>query len=328
MKILIRLSLILSLNFPVYADDFITGHIFQMDSNFTHHAILVEKSTHRLFLFQNEQGTPKLLKTFQVATGKIRGNKFNQGDHKTPEGIYTFKEFHSGEELKAKFGEVGNMYGAGAFTTNYPNLMDKRQSKTGGGIWLHSTDDASRISKGLDSRGCVVTNDLDLKDISKFVELKKTPIIIVETAKFLLKDTWEKEKAEIAQVIQTWSNAWISKNFNDYINQYSSEEFVDKVRGPFKQFKNYKMNIFSIKDNPEIEFSDLSILMEKDYVVATMKQNYASKLVRDIGKKVLYLKKDSNYNWKIVGEEWKKLAPENHNISFSPSMRFFRNDEI
>ena len=67
---------------------------------------------------------------------------------------------------------------------NYPNIIDKRSGKTGGGIWLHSTNDETRIEKGLDSRGCIVTTNKELIEISNFIELNKTPIIVVENINF------------------------------------------------------------------------------------------------------------------------------------------------
>jgi len=306
-----------------FAQEFLPSNILQMDEQFSHHVILVEKSTHKLYVYQNDQNLPKLVKTYQVATGKIRGNKFVQGDHKTPEGIYQFLQFHAGEDLVKRYGEYGNIYGAGAFTLNYPNLMDKRAGKTGGGIWLHSTDDASRISKGLDSRGCVVANDEDLKDISKFIDLGNTSVIVVENANYLKKETWQNEKEEISKVINDWANAWANKDFETYISQYSSKEFYNRFKGDFSSYRNYKRAIFSRNEVPIIHFSNFSILAHKDYVIAMMKQNYSSQLVKDIGKKILYLKKDDNYKWKIVAEEWKKISEDN-SIAFTPSMRFFQ----
>ena len=55
-----------------------------------------------------------------------------------------------------------------------------------------------------------------------------------------------------------------------------------------------------------------------------MEQDYRSDLVQDVGKKVLYLKRDNNYQWKIISEQWHKL-PEETNIAFVPKMRFFKN---
>ena len=39
----------------------------------------------------------------------------------------------------------------------------------------------------------------------------------------------------------------------------------------------------------------------------TIEQDYSSDVIEDIGKKTLYLKKDENYQWKIVFEGFQKI---------------------
>jgi len=308
------------------AQDFFPAAIYQLDSKFTHHALVVEKSTHQLYLYKYEKDSPPvLLKKYQIATGKIMGDKGMQGDKKTPEGIYHFQRFFSSETLISKYGDTGLIYGAGAFTLNYPNEMDKRKGKTGGGIWLHSTDDDSRVSKGLDSRGCVVAIDADLKDISQYLDLNNTPTVIVQDLHFLSKQTWEKNKEDILGTVNTWMEAWKSKDFNSYINAYSVEEFIHPNKGRFNQYKSYKSLIFSRSEKPEINFSDVSILSNDEYAVVTLVQDYNSNLIKDIGKKTLYLKKNPKYEWKIVAEVFNKMNSDD-NIAFTPSMRFFNNN--
>lgn len=315
----------LSATSNAYTKDFLPANIYQLDSKFSHHILLVEKSTHKLYLYKNANSQPELVKTYQVATGKITGDKAVQGDKKTPEGIYQFQAFRPAAELIKLWGDTGLIYGAGAFTTNYPNIIDRRAGKTGGGIWLHSTDDDARVDKGLDSRGCVVATDLDLKDISRYIDLKNTPIVIVQNMHYLKKNTWQKNKDALATEIQKWADAWRNKDFETYINQYSKAEFHDPRKGSWSQFRTYKKAIFSRTESPEISFNHLSILTYGDYAVATMEQDYKSQLVQDIGKKVLYLKKDANYQWKIVAEQWSKLEDQLE-LAFVPSMRFFPND--
>jgi murein L,D-transpeptidase YafK len=303
------------------SDEYLPSAIFQMDSRFSHHVLLVEKSTHSLYLYENTNQLPKLVKKYQIATGKKKGDKLVQGDKKTPEGIYQFQRFHSNNELISKYGDQGLIYGAGAFTTNYPNIMDVRAKKTGGGIWLHSTDDDSRVSKGLDSRGCVVAVDADLKDISKYIDLKNTTMIIKHNLDFLRKDTWLKNKEDISNTIITWANAWKSKDFETYINQYS-KDFMDPRKGNFYKYRAYKRAVFARKDSPIISFRHISIMNHDEYAVVTMLQDYNSDVIQDVGKKVLYLVRDENYNWKITAEQWYKLE-ENSNIAFTPAPRFF-----
>ncbi len=324
------LFLTLVFTFSASAEDFMPSTIFQLDKKFTHHVIVVEKATHTLFLYQYDNQVPKLIKKYQIATGKKIGNKLIQGDKRTPEGIYFFQKFHSADNLIEKYGKTGLIYGAGAFTLNYPNVMDRRNGKTGGGIWLHSTDDDARVSKGLDSRGCVVAIDSDLKDISQYIDLENTPAIIVQNLNFITKETWLKNRDDVSDVITKWSQAWTNKDFDNYISSYSTKEFFSSSRGGFRAYKNYKRRVFSRKDKPVIDFRNISILHNGDYVIATMEQDYYSPIIKDIGKKTLYLKKNEHYEWKIIHESFQKLDA-NRNLAFTPSMRFFsenRKEEI
>jgi len=66
----------------------------------------------------------------------------------------------------------------------------------------------------------------------------------------------------------------------------------------------------------------ISILSMNDYAVVQLEQDYRSSVINDIGKKTLYLKKDSNYDWKIVGELWEKVEGTS-TLAFTPSDRFF-----
>jgi murein L,D-transpeptidase YafK len=325
----ISLFIALGIN-TVFAEvsEFMPSAIYQLDQKFSHHVLVVEKSTHSLFLYKNDQGSPQLIKKYQIATGKKKGNKLVQGDKKTPEGVYHFQKFHSAANLIEKYGKTGLIYGAGAFTMNYPNEIDARKGKTGGGIWLHSTDDDARVSKGLDSRGCVVAIESDLKEISQYIDLNNTPVVIVQNLNFLTKENWLTNKVQIQNLVKTWSQGWVNKDIESYISSYSKEEFRHPRKGSYNAYRNYKRRVFSRKDKPQIDFNNISILSNGNYAVVTLEQDYNSEIIKDIGKKTLYLKKDGNYNWKIVSEVFQKIVEEK-NIAFTPSMKYFSlgNDE-
>ncbi len=304
------------------ADDFYPSNILMMDSKFAHHVILVEKATHKVLLFENSDTHPKLIKTYNTATGKFKGNKAITGDHKTPEGIYSMYEFLSKEELFRRHGKYAEIYGAGAFPMDYPNFIDERLGKTGGGIWLHSTHDDNRISKGLDSRGCVVMQNADLREISQYIELQSTPIIVVQDVLYLSKSTWERNRKDINDAVSKWSKAWQSKDFDNYIASYDPQKFHDRSKGNYSAYKAYKKAVFSRPDSPEIKLDFISIMANLDYAVVHLQQDYRSSVINDIGKKTLYLQKNANYEWKIVGELWSKAEPGN--VAFAPSKRFFK----
>ncbi len=295
-----------------------------LDDKFSHHVILVEKSTHTLYLYENDKTMPKLVKSFPIASGKLKGDKASEGDHRTPEGVYTIYEFLSKDELFRRHGNYAKIYGSGAFPMDYPNFMDSLEKKTGSGIWLHSTDDDSRVFKGLDSRGCVVVQNADLKEISKYIELDRTPIIVVQDVFFLSQSSWERNRKDIHEAIKDWSDAWQNKKFDKYISHYDENQFFDRSKGRYSAYKAYKKAVFSRTDPWDIKFDFLSIMVGNDYAVVQLQQNYKSAIINDIGKKTLYLKKDKNYEWKIVGELFTKEGVESNVATFAPAMRFFK----
>ena len=154
-------------------------------------AIIVEKSTHRLYFYDGEN----LVKNFRVTTGKRRGNKQVVKDLKTPEGVYFLTEFLEDVDLPSR-------YGARAIVLDYPNPIDKFQGKTGSGIWLHGTDEPPRLARPYDSRGCVVMLNDDMLEVADLITLNSTPVVIVENLKSVSAEESRKEFERIARWFQ------------------------------------------------------------------------------------------------------------------------------
>ncbi len=313
---------------PSYCASYLPSNILQMDPFFNHHILIAEKATHQLFLFEyNPGGAPTLIKKFPMATGKVRGDKKFQGDHKTPEGIYRFTSFIPRSNLLKKYGKEGEIYGAGAFVMNYPNPHDRLNSKTGSGIWLHSTNDETRIEKGRDSRGCVVVANEHLKEISTFIELQKTSIIVVEKIEYLRQETWIKERKELNDFVNTWLRSWQEENIDVYLSHYSKQHFKTPSKRNFNSYKKYKSMVFSSPGRPDIMLKNISIFKSKNYVRLVFSQHYKSSRINDTGKKTLHLIRNNNYEWEIISEYWNKLNENESNIlsplAFKPTMRFF-----
>lgn len=298
--------------------------LLYLDNATSHHVIVAEKSTHKLYIYKNNKSFPELIETLDMVTGKKTGNKIFEGDYRTPEGVYFLNSFITNEELVRRYGEGGKIYGVGAFVLDYPNPIDKSNKKTGGGIWLHSTNDETRIEKGLDSRGCFVIKNKKLQEISKYIELTKTPFISVHEQKFVNEEVWLSNRVEIKNLVNSWLESWITEDIESYMESFHKEKFNDRFRGKFAAYKKYKRAVFSQPGSPSINLSNLTILASDEYATASFVQQYSSRTINDTGYKVLYLKKDKFHNWKIAGEVWRKIInPEEYVAKFSPSMRFF-----
>ena len=93
-------------------------------ANSQSHVIVVDALTSRLFLFENNNGVPKLKSDFYVTIGKNGTGKYVEGDQKTPIGVYFVTGFIPSEDLP-------DLYGDGAFPINYPNAWDRSHNHLG-----------------------------------------------------------------------------------------------------------------------------------------------------------------------------------------------------
>jgi len=112
------------------------------------------------------------------------------------------------------------------------------------------------------------------------------------------------------------------------MSYYHPAEFKD-VKGNWAKYKAYKSAVFNNPGKPKIDLDNISILQSKNYAVVTFTQKYQSNTINDAGKKILYMKQDDSYNWKIVSENFNKAGFEgNDKIAFEPSMRFFKDSDV
>ncbi|MCB9091173.1 MAG: L,D-transpeptidase family protein [Halobacteriovoraceae bacterium] len=303
---------------------FHVSNLIQLDPLFTNYVLLVEKKNLKIHIYKNNHGTPERVASFPIATGKVPGDKFIEGDKKTPEGVYQLYRFYNANELIQMYGDYGKIYGIGAFVLNYPNTYDSKLGKTGGGIWLHATDDDSRIEKGLDSRGCVVVTGENLKKISHYINLDlKTPIIVTEDIQYWDDKTFTNYKAELNNFVNNWVKTWQEQDLQGYLSHYSQNLYRPR-QGSFQAFSTYKKNVFNNTKDAQIAMHNVSILKHKDYAVIKMKQSYRSNLLDDTGLKTIVVKRNRNYKWEIIEESWSRINKSDSELAFTPSLRYFK----
>ncbi|EOI1630474.1 murein L,D-transpeptidase family protein, partial [Campylobacter jejuni] len=253
--------------------------------------------------------TDKILRVYSYEDGKIRkdfeqkeiitglmGDKKIEGDLKTPVGFY---------ELGRKFNPGDPYYGPFAFATTYPNLLDKVQGKTGGGIWIHGYPlDGSRLDE-FKTRGCIALFNNNLEKFAKVVQDKKVFVMTEEKEKIRAK------KDQIASLLAdlfTWKLAWTNSDTNAYLSFYDEQEFKRFDKMKFEQFASMKKSIFSRKEDKKIKFSDINISPYPNLENETMYrisfyEDYYTKNYQFRGDKILYVKIDSKGKMKILAEQ-------------------------
>jgi len=164
-----------------------------------HHAIAVDTSRSRLYLFENGPRGLRLVSDHYVSLGKHGVDKSIEGDQRTPLGVYFVSDRVGGGSLEQRFG-------AGAMQLNYPNALDKVRGRTGSGIYLHGVpfDTYSRPPK--DSDGCVAIANDELLMLMNTVPLHDTPVIITRRIHWVQDVAQRQHRAEILDAVNHWQS--------------------------------------------------------------------------------------------------------------------------
>ncbi|MBF0353145.1 MAG: L,D-transpeptidase family protein [SAR324 cluster bacterium] len=274
------------------------------------HVLIVDKSgcEVRVYRYQEQWGQ---VAQYKCTTGKKEGDKFKEGDERTPLGIYWLNNGWTGNELVSQYGDSAAIYGLGAFELNYPNYIDKLlYNKSGYGIWLHGTDKGEPSA----TRGCVSTSNSDLAEISRYIEFGQTPILIEEKVNYVTPDQIERQQNEILTFLDYWKKAWESDDLANFLSFYSKD--FQTPRFNYRQWQEYKQVVNSLNTNRRVEVSDISILKSKDLYSIQFLQRFTSDRTRDVGKKQLYLVQEAGL-YKILSENWEPEAVLPHKPSFN-----------
>jgi murein L,D-transpeptidase YafK len=266
----------------------------------TPYALVIDKSKNRLYVFRNQgEGLPpQLVDDFYIVLGQQVGDKMVEGDLKTPTGTYFVTSYIAAEKLPP-------LYGSGAFPINYPNEFDRKQQKSGFGIWLHGTDRSLFSRPPLDSEGCVVLTNEEFEHIRQYVELGRTPVVISEELEWLPHKDWQAQKNTIKDFIEEWRRQWEEGDLQAYLEMYAEDFWT--AQHDYRSWSRYKQQVFSSKTYQQVALSDLSLYEyprnddEPVMIVANFVQHYRSNNFNGDMRKRLYLVKQQD-QWRVLYE--------------------------
>lgn len=259
------------------------------------HALVVDTLKSRLYLYRNDNGRPRFVADYYITQGKLGAEKFKEGDKKTPIGVY-----HVTSSLPRQ--KVGDFYGTGAFPLNYPNEWDKRNGRSGHGIWLHGTPSDTYARPPKASDGCVVLSNRDLDDLSRNLQIGLTPVIISSSVEWLSFDDWARERNALTKQLDQWRIDWESRDPERFLRHYSSR-FKSSDQS-YDEFVRQKRQVNQGKEWIKVGLNNVSMFRnpgKDELVVVTFEQDYRSNNLANQMKKQQYWVRE-NGTWKIIFE--------------------------
>ncbi len=220
------------------------------------HAIAVDPSRARLYLFENGATGLRLIADFYMSVGKLGIDKTIEGDLRTPLGVYFVTNTLDPNSLK-------DLYGAGALPINYPNPYDLRRGKTGGGIWLHGvpSNQFARAPKATD--GCVAVSNPDLLRIIKTVEIRSTPVVIAPSLQWVNPNAPSPEAKAFDTVWEQWRSAKSSGDLTRTMAYYTAD--FNSYGKTLADWTGVVKNDIALAKGKPTQIKDQSVLYAPEY---------------------------------------------------------------
>ncbi len=221
----------------------------------TKHAIAVDASRSRLYLFENGPHGLRVVADHYASIGRLGAEKAAQGDQRTPLGVYYITSRLDGKQLT-------DFYGVGALPLNYPNEYDRRQGRTGSGIWLHGVPSDSYARSPNSTDGCVALANPELKSILESVQPRTTPVVIAKSLTWVPAKSAEHERRNMRNLIEGWRVARASGDLSRLMSFYSSQ-FSNGTRD-FNQWRQWLEKEVVSQRGKSLQLKDLAILGWRD----------------------------------------------------------------
>ena len=256
-----------------------------------HHALLFDAEYSRLYVFENHRGTPHLIADYYASAGKDGMNKENEGDNRTPNGVYEITQTLDDNQLP-------ELYGIGAYVLNYPNRWDRTLNRSGSGIWLHGVPRITYSRPPETSRGCIVSSNSVMQWLKRRIDPAKTSVVLANRVDWLDTVSWQAHREQLLSIIAQWQSDWQSLDVERYLAHYS-EEYRD-VKLNYRQMLNQSRRNAKKKTFVEVAIKEIDV-----FRYSTKPERYIVHFDQDY--------KSNNYNiayrkqqmWQRENGEWK-----------------------
>jgi L,D-transpeptidase YnhG len=236
-------------------------------SSQSRHAIAVDASRSRLYLFENQTPSAsgsllapppklKLLGDFYISVGLSGIEKAVEGDKRTPLGVYYITSNLNPDNLP-------DLYGVGALPINYPNPLDMQRGKTGSGIWLHGTPREQFVRAPQASDGCVVLSNPDLEKLLSTIQIRTTPVVIAPELQWVQPDTLDTDRKQFEASLESWRAAK-SDGHTDRFKDFYSSRFQNSGKERDQWWTRMESEIRGSKGPRELQLKDVSMLRWQD----------------------------------------------------------------
>ncbi len=191
------------------------GNVVQLPEQ-TAQVLLVDVSRSAAWLMQRGPTDWQIADAFYVSAGAAGADKWRRGDKRTPIGVYW-----PVDELDP--GDLPARYGARVFPLDYPNALDRRQRRSGDGIWLHGIDPDNNIRPPRDTDGCIAFDNNRIEALAARLELGATPVVVAQSLDWQTPQASDAVGPELQMALMRWRSAFLAADTQDYFALHAAD---------------------------------------------------------------------------------------------------------
>jgi murein L,D-transpeptidase YafK len=271
--------------------DRLPKYLLQLDPR-QRYAIVVDSAKSTLYVFEQIDGQVRYVKDFYISVGRNGIDKLREGDKRTPLGVY-----HISANLPRQ--KLPDFYGSGALPINYPNEWDRRQGRTGHGIWLHGVPSDTFARPPQSSDGCVVLANPDFDALLPLAQIGITPVLITPRIEWVDRAGLAATRDSLARTVEAWRRDWQSRDINAYLRHYS-RDFRGAGGRDLNEWSQQKGQVNESKTWVRVQLRNTSMFLypnRDNLAVVQFEQEYSSNNLNQQMRKRQY--------WQLEGGTWR-----------------------
>lgn len=278
------------------AETLLPAYILQLPES-VHDVFIADTGSATIYRFERSSSGLGPGQEGYMSIGQRGVGKQRSGDRRTPLGVYFVVDQLDTSRLHEK-------YGVTAFPLDYPNVWDRKQQRTGDGIWVHGVLPGGERRPPQDTDGCITLPNEDLAALAgKFVPLV-TPVIITRDIRWASAQTIEDLRRELLAAVNTWAEHYGNADLHAYLSLYA-DDF--SYRGmSLGEWASFRLQTFEQRGVVDVSVDELLLLAdpeEEGLFIARFFETLHGPELRSNTRKRLYWRRSGEGEWRIVAED-------------------------
>ena len=278
------------------AETLLPAYVLQLPES-VHDVFIADTGSATIYRFERSSSGLGPGQEGYMSIGQRGVGKQRSGDRRTPLGIYFVVDQLDTSRLHEK-------YGVTAFPLDYPNVWDRKQQRTGDGIWVHGVLPGGERRPPQDTDGCITLPNEDLAALAgKFVPLV-TPVIITRDIRWASAQTIEDLRRELLAAVNTWAEHYGNADLHAYLSLYA-DDF--SYRGmSLGEWASFRLQTFEQRGVVDVSVDELLLLAdpeEEGLFIARFFETLHGPELRSNTTKRLYWRRNADGEWRIVAED-------------------------